>query len=205
MRSQLHPLISLLEETNTTEFDFVEGTIETAAGPGLGDIYNGPFYSYHNWPPTSSDEDERSIRHAYDDLADRLESDGPYDGVVGFSNGGALLAGFLSDYVLQYPSEDLPCRCAIFISSFPPFRMDQAEKPRFRTDGLSYLQTLPTLHVIGNQDFVREHSQQFVELCGLQALVVTHSKGHEVPTDRKVVREVLSAFYQLTDRIAFGM
>jgi predicted esterase len=92
------PLRSLLAQTGVASFEWYEGTIATEAGPGVSVMFEGPYYQYFSWPPTASEDDELSIREACEDLEDHIEENGPYDAILGFSQGSTLLAEFLCDY-----------------------------------------------------------------------------------------------------------
>jgi len=207
MSTQLRPLQQQLEGENLAEFDYAEGTLETEAGPGLENFFEPPYYSFHAWPPTASDRDEKTIQDAFDELEEVLEEDGPYDGIIGFSHGGMLLSSFLADWSSRRPGEDLPCKCAVFVSSFPPFRMENGDlqKPVWRNEGLEYLKRLPTLHIMGKADFVYDHSQRLLGLCGEgDAIKIVHDKGHELPTDSSAVKEIVDGMRRLNQRVVCG-
>jgi hypothetical protein len=203
---QLQPLLrALMAQNLVDDFEHMQGTIDTPRGPGVGDFFEGPFYSYYHWPPTPSEKHELSIQDAYDDLDAHLEDDGPYDGVIGFSHGGTLLAGYLADLTTRQPTEELPVRCAVFLCSFPPFRMDEKEKPQWRLEGMEFLQRLPSLHLVGAQDWAYEHSVRlFGHAAPDRAVLVKHKKGHEVPGDTETVGQMVTAFKDLHMKVAFG-
>jgi predicted esterase len=180
----------------------VQGDIESPPGPGIEGFYEGPFYSYYKWPRTVHDDDQ-SIMNAYEMLDEIIEEDGPFDGVLGFSHGGVVAAGILAHHATTKPYEPPPFRCAIFFSSFPPFRMGDDEIPIFEP-GLQDKIRIPTLHIMGEQDFVYKHSRRLFQLCderSSEALV--HTKGHEIPTDAKTVSKMAAAIRDLITRTTF--
>lgn len=195
-----------LQKENTATFDFLEGQIETEAGPGVGGFYDGPYYSFYCWPPTGSEKDELSIAEALEDLHAKLEEDGPFDGLLGFSHGGTLIAEFLSEYTNRMPMTDPPIRCAVFICSFPPFRMDENEEPTFKGSTLKSLQGIPTLHITGRNDFACKYSLDLHKCFKPEyATLVTHEGGHEIPHDEKTLHRIVAAFRDLHARISFGL
>ena len=140
---------------------------------------------------------------AYDLLYETIEEDGPFDGVLGFSHGGTLAAGFLAHHAKQHPYGPAPFQCAIFISSLPPFQIDDAEQLHFDDSLLGYI-NIPTVHVVGTTDFVYNHSLRLYKLCNASsASLVVHDKGHEIPGDRKFVTAMAKALRNLGTRASF--
>ena len=140
---------------------------------------------------------------AYDLLSETIEEEGPFDGVLGFSHGGTLAAGFLAHHAKQHPYGDVPFRCAVFISSLPPFQIDDAEQLHFDDSLLGNI-NIPTVHVVGTSDFVYNHSLRLYKLCDAKsASLVVHDKGHEIPGDRKSVAVMTKALKDLGTRASF--
>ena len=140
---------------------------------------------------------------AYDLLSETVEEAGPFDGVLGFSHGGTLAAGFLSHYAKQNPYSQEPFRCAVFISSLPPFQIDDAEQLHFDDSVLGHI-NIPTLHVAGKSDFIYDHSLRLYRLCDSKsASLLVHDKGHEIPGDRKFVAAMTQALRDLGTRASF--
>ena len=141
--------------------------------------------------------------NAYDLLSETVEEEGPFDGVLGFSHGGTLAAGFLAHHAKQHPYGPAPFRCAVFISSLPPFQIDDAEQLHFDDTVLGHI-NIPTLHVVGKSDFVYNHSLRLHGLCDAEsASLVVHDKGHEIPGDRKFVAAMTKALGELSTRASF--
>ena len=133
-----------LKQDNTAEFHFVEGDVDSEPGPGIEGFYEGPFYSYYKFPRAFDDSDE-SMLSAYELLYDILEEEGPFDGVLGFSHGGTLASGFLMHHAKTRPFDPSPFRCAIFMNSLPPFRMNPGESPVVDDGFLEGCIQIPTL------------------------------------------------------------
>lgn len=62
---------------------------ECPPAPGIATIYPPPYLAWH------SEYEPRNIRAAHNFLRSIIEEDGPYDGVIGFSQGAALAASLL--------------------------------------------------------------------------------------------------------------
>lgn len=191
-----------LAKDNSATFHSIEGDVESEPGPGVEGFFEGPFFSYYKWPRTLHD-DEQSIAEAYDMLYDIIEEEGPFDGVLGFSHGGTLATGFIAHHVKHKPYETVPFRCAVFFNSMPPFRMNDNDSPVFES-GLEGLIKIPTLHVVGNKDFVYNYSLELHSLCDEKSsTILVHDGGHEIPRSKKVVATMAAAFRELGIRAMF--
>jgi hypothetical protein len=64
--------------------------------------------------------------------------------------------------------------------------------------------TLPTLHVVGKNDFVFKHSMRLYDACeGKSSEILVHDKGHEIPSERNVVVKMAAAIRGLSSRSMF--
>lgn len=117
----------------------------------------------------------RGLEQALGTVAQALDKLGPFDGLLGFSQGAALAAlvcalGQAGD--LRFP---IP-RFIILISGFCPRGLGLKEPV------MQSLLSLPSLHVFGDTDRVIP-SQESMELASRfpGATTLTHSGGHFVP------------------------
>ncbi|KAF5021540.1 hypothetical protein F66182_6422 [Fusarium sp. NRRL 66182] len=77
-----------------------------------------PNYSWYNFPyPEHVDE-------AYQRLASYVETEGPFDGIWGFSQGGSMAALLLLMPQSEKPNTPCPFKMAIFTSAFLPHSLD---------------------------------------------------------------------------------
>ncbi|KAI1126256.1 serine hydrolase FSH [Nemania abortiva] len=106
-RSQLGAAIEVIENSETrVSFDFVNAPVQCTApsldGRVVYKFFDGSaianIYKTHEW------------------LEAKLEADGPYDGIIGFSQGAALLSGYLLYHQWYGHEHDPPFRFATFIS-----------------------------------------------------------------------------------------
>lgn len=70
-------------------FDFVDGGYGCSAAPGISSLYPGPYLAWF------SRYDPEHVEEVHDFLRSVMEEDGPYDGIIGFSQGASLAASFL--------------------------------------------------------------------------------------------------------------
>lgn len=139
------------------------------------------------WP--SQDEEACSngvqFRQVYDDLRGYLDTQGPFDGLVGFSEGASVAATLMIEDV---PRQDHSHRfkCGIFFCGLLPIllQLDQDSEIRLANplvDGV--LLRVPTAHIWSRNDKVLPGmSKQLVELCDKNSRgEVVHEIGHDVP------------------------
>lgn len=107
LRHQLYPLGQKLKEDVGVEFVFTQAELVTPPAIGVAEVYEGPYFSFFSWsdPPTSEDLD--SIAAAYKLNYDMIEDEGPFKGILGFSQGATLACAFLLHHSQEHPY-DLP-------------------------------------------------------------------------------------------------
>ena len=107
-------------------------------GPGISSIFPGPSLCYFPAMPSQSD-----LLAAHSLVASVLEEEGPFEGLLGFSQGAALCANILlqASIKIRMPKSP-PVQCAFFICGILPWTLGQAPsmgatraiKPNFQGD-----------------------------------------------------------------------
>jgi hypothetical protein len=143
---------------------------------------NGEYFDYF-----SADSAE-SVKKALDDLSFFIESNGSYDGLIAFSQGGCLAATYLIQQATLNPRAPLPFQCAIFFSSINPADPRALENGEIRlldplVDGDKMLAGLPTAHIWDRNDTLWAHCSETLHgLCDpMSRLLLLHDEGHAVP------------------------
>ncbi|MCJ1464789.1 hypothetical protein MMC07_003402 [Pseudocyphellaria aurata] len=98
-------------------FDFVDAPFPSAPAAGIELFYSGPYRAF--WNGTAI----KDVRAAHQLLRTLLERDGPYDGVLMFSQGCAVVASFLLYHQAETPHLPLPFKVAIFICGGVPLQI----------------------------------------------------------------------------------
>ncbi|ORY58511.1 serine hydrolase FSH [Pseudomassariella vexata] len=157
------------------EFFFANGTLPTSPDAGAEAITD-EYFGY-----VSSTIQEHRSMHA--DLLDLIRSEGPFDALMGFSEGGAVAALLL---VTDARHSVASFQCAIFFSAAPPFDPDDLQKGELRwvnadTDG--EIIKIPTAHMWSREGDVNSiKSQHLVGLCEREGReTYVHGLGHDVP------------------------
>jgi surfactin synthase thioesterase subunit len=146
-------------------------------------------------------DDYVGVDQTFKSLSEVLDKEGPFDGVIGFSQGAALAVALASaletarrpkvpaswNFTTQHP----PMKFAVAFSGFRAAKginkgeMDFLYEPKVET---------PTLHFIGNSDEIvtEERTLLAVEACK-GARVVRFPGGHYLPTS-KVYMDQLAVY-----------
>lgn len=152
--------------------------------------FEGPFLSYYDW------ESPQSIRAAYSLIYELIEDCGPFDGVMGFSQGGSLAASFLLNHLESRPSDPVEnfFRFAVIICSGNPFDARGMVTRRYHPEEDGLRISIPTAHIVGHND--DEHDRQLL-LHGLcdsrRATIYDHGGGHEIPRNPSAVKGMTDA------------
>ncbi|KAI9810457.1 MAG: hypothetical protein M1827_006233 [Pycnora praestabilis] len=94
---------------SSTTFDFVDGPCPSNPAPGIDLFYDPPYYKFWEGPSLEA------IRGSHKWLLDLIENDGPYDGVLLFSQGCSLIASFLLYHRAEKGHLPPPFKVAVFI------------------------------------------------------------------------------------------
>ncbi|KAJ8064715.1 hypothetical protein OCU04_007035 [Sclerotinia nivalis] len=150
-------------------FDFLDGPYTSPPAAGVSLFFNPPYYAYYH------SSDPSAIRESYSFLQEHIDKNGPYDGVMCFSQGCALIAGFLLDHQVTRPHIPLPFSCAVFICGGMP---------------------LPIIEDLGIEipTFARELENQSVkELFATAAAVETAKPGDDYWNTKEEKTSILNA------------
>ena len=152
-------------------------TATANTGKGIAALFpNTSYCSFFD--PT----DTVSILSAIDDLESYVSSEGPFDGVMGFSQGAALAAMLLRRRPMVFSF-------AIFICAAVPL-CERGLKAGILleldplADGVSI--DVPSAHIIGTRDQALEASLMLTGICRVKK-VFDHGAGHEIPVNPKGV------------------
>ncbi|MCJ1470650.1 hypothetical protein MMC07_009296 [Pseudocyphellaria aurata] len=94
---------------STFSFDFVDAPYPATPAAGIELFYPPPYYKFYHGTGVSV------VRAAHNWLRELFARDGPYDGVMLFSQGCSLISSFLMYHQVETPHLPLPFKVAIFI------------------------------------------------------------------------------------------
>lgn len=149
------------------------------------------------WNVNEASKDYSNVEPALETVKQAVETQGPFDGILGFSQGAgltAILTKALPDLVPSHP----PLKFAIIYSGFV---LKAERNQHWYTTNFS----TPALHVMGTLDTLvaNERSEALVERWEQdKASVLKHPGGHYMPSQRPMVDAVLGFIEKLDQPLA---
>ncbi|KAF2676017.1 hypothetical protein K458DRAFT_380541 [Lentithecium fluviatile CBS 122367] len=193
MKMQIASLCHALGDHH--EYDFVEGSIPCSPTPGIAQFLTvgEEAETFCFYEPNSA----KSILTALADLAWYIASEGPYQGVIGFSQGAALAATLMIKQGRNHYSTVHPLfQCAIFLCAgapYDPVALDQGKAVLLEAKPDAPSIRVATAHVVGEKDDALAASLALVEQCDPRNhRVYMHAGGHDVPREVQGVRRMIS-------------
>ncbi|ANB13832.1 Fsh3p [Sugiyamaella lignohabitans] len=138
------------------------------------------------WPNSDSNPNHYKLDQAFEAIKQSIIEDGPYVGVLGFSQGAAL-AGVLCQHIHKLHETQPVLKFGIFYSGF---RIMRPEHQHFYNELIS----VPTLHILGSLDTVvsEERSMALYNSCSDNTRTLLHHPGgHFVPNSKDFVTRVV--------------
>ncbi len=164
-------------------------------------MYDGQCFQNYSWdddhgPPT--EENKAAVQQAFENLYQLIKEEGPFDGVLGFSQGASGLSIFLIHQSPPPPQSSL-FRFAILFSTsgIPEWDTEEEEE-------LGMIE-IPTLHVCGDGDTEWfADSVSVVDRCDGGSLdsaeLIVHKGGHAIPKDRPTVDLIIKGIERFLKR-----
>jgi hypothetical protein len=178
---------------------------------GIGSIFPGPYRAFYRTP--SADD----VKAAYDFIMEVVREDGPFDGVIGFSQGAAIAASVIASETQRNPTEDI-FKFAVYVCAPMPF--DPLSRPLTFTydekNFLSVYQRTPDGRVLGVKahDWLKDHQtlatigdlEQVQEMIRGQQKEINahHERENCLQTPQKAVSaDIFRRFHPLTHNKCF--
>ena len=123
---------------------------------------------------------------AYHYLEEYLHDEGPYDGVIAFSQAGTMILTYLIHLAKQNPQAEMPFKFAIILSiTHPPLDYQALQKGRVMAvdlEATADIIPIPTAHIWGSRDEAANRVATSNSVCKADVRwVYVHDRGHEVP------------------------
>lgn len=149
---------------------------------------------------------DESARKALEYIYNIMETEGPFDGIVGYSEG-ATIAGtlLLHEQMRERDEGRLPMfKCALFFGGWPP--MTPTLDGIVLADKSDLMIDIPTCHIIGSLDPYLHGNIALYNVCDPDsAYIFDHAKGHTLPRDRHMVKELGDTVRMMIDEVNGGV
>ena len=132
-----------------------------------------------------------SVSVALEYLHNIIEDEGPFDGVLGVSEGASVAATLLIEDIQAHQAQNTrsPLRCALFFIGAPAWSADGTKA--YLAEEHGQVIDVPTCHVMGAKDILKEAAEALLNICVAdKALVVPHPGGHAIPQDYEINKRV---------------
>ena len=145
----------------------------------------------------------RAVRNALDEIEATIQAHGPFDAVIGYSEGAMLASLMLVEDRRRQDEEGIPARfkMGVFICGWPPISAVNDEL--LLADQYGEIIDVPTCHVIGASDPFVSGSVALYNLCNNERLsLFDHGRGHIVPRDQVAVKELATVVRAMVESCA---
>ncbi|KAJ5661741.1 uncharacterized protein N7477_009357 [Penicillium maclennaniae] len=172
-------------------YDFVNGPVPWEMDHDLDELAMGEEQTYAICDPKSAS----SCIGAMKNIERYIETEGPYDGVMAFSQGASIILGWMINKQREakwVSSQQCPFKVGIFFSN--PWRVYDGNA--LANDQLVFLNPedfeglldLPTAHIWGSADKACALAQAISTSCVAdKRSVFIHERGHEIPAKSDTV------------------
>jgi pimeloyl-ACP methyl ester carboxylesterase len=140
-----------------------------------------------------------------DFITEIVEEEGPFHGILGFSQGATVAFCYLLHQLRARPFDPpfVPFACAIFMSASGSGRDHRTLMESIEETGRQI--TIPTLHVYGKEDVSPEAAMAIYQHCARgDPEFIFHPKGHVIPGDVDSVQLLVRAIRGLGRRSAIS-
>ncbi|KAJ5203744.1 uncharacterized protein N7498_004623 [Penicillium cinerascens] len=181
-------------------FKFVNGKMDAAVESELEGVVDGPFYNHYPRDPTLP---SAHLVEAFEHIRNLIITKGPFDAVMGFSQGGALAAALIAHHSKTHPSEPPLFRAAVFICSGAPW--ESAGLAYISPQPDTYSIAIPTAHIVGKTDPLYPESMKLYGLCEpSKAAFYDHGSKHMVPFDKENTEQMTRVIEQTVAKAIRG-
>ncbi|KAJ4714505.1 Serine hydrolase FSH [Melia azedarach] len=158
---------------------------------------------YYEWFHT--DQNKTQFWHFNESVAyveDYMIKNGPFDGLMGFSQGAALSSALIGMQLHGDALTKVPPLKFVMLISGSKFGYKTFGTPKLAVNAYSTPIQLPSLHFIGDKDFLKKENLGLLDAY-LNPVVIHHPEGHKVPrldaNNTKVVLGFIEKIGKLTN------
>ena len=138
------------------------------------------------WPHNVSTQDHYTMDKALESIKESINTNGPYDGIVGFSQGAGFAGLLLNIFDQLVPEKQSALKFAVLYSGF---RAQPEVLQHYYTPAI----TTPSLHILGSLDTVvsEERTLKLFDACTEDTrTLLRHPGGHFVPNAKPYIKAV---------------
>ncbi|KAL4958143.1 serine hydrolase FSH [Aspergillus filifer] len=183
------------------KFHFINGRLDSDCEPELKGIVPPPFYNHYPRDCAPGPDLQAAITYTLR----TIEREGPFDAVMGFSQGAALAYALLEhDYRTRKEGAKPLFKAAVFICAGMPYDPSGKESARLEKEG-EHVVRIPTAHIVGKQDALFEQGKKLYGLCEPgSAELYDHGGKHMIPFDAERNDAMVGVIERVIERAEKG-
>ncbi|KAK3294933.1 serine hydrolase FSH [Chaetomium fimeti] len=148
----------------------------------------------------------RSTNNALKFLLKVMQEQGPFDAIIGYSEGATVAATLLLHEQRRLKKKKIQpmFKYAIFFAGWPP--LDPDLHNMILSDETDTMIEIPTCHIIGSLDPYVHGSMALFNVCDPDtAYMFDHAKGHTLPRDKDTVKELGDVVREAIETYSIGI
>ncbi|XP_050377294.1 uncharacterized protein LOC126794580 [Argentina anserina] len=167
------------------DLDFPDAPFPAVGKSEVEGIFDPP---YHEWFQFNKEFAEyTNFDECLEFIEDYMVKNGPFDGLLGFSQGAILSAALPGLQAKGLALTKVPKIKFLIIIGGAKFR-----SPTLVENAYSTPIQIPSLHFLGENDFLKQYGLELLENC-VDPIVIHHPKGHTIPRfDEKGLETIMS-------------
>ncbi|KAM7519714.1 hypothetical protein LguiB_018676 [Lonicera macranthoides] len=182
------------------ELVFLDGPYLAQGKSGVDGLYDPPYYE---WFQSNKEFTEYyNFEECVEYLEEYMLKHGPFDGLLGFSPGAVLLAALLGMQVEGVALKRVPKLKFGIMLSGAKFGGPKLGLPKLATNAFSSPIKCPSLHFVGETDFLKEEGI-FLAESFTDPLVIHHPEGHTIPILDDKSLETFQGFIEKVQNLQF--
>jgi hypothetical protein len=155
-------------------------------------IFDPPYYEWFQFDKNFTEYKNFDKCLAY--IEELMITDGPFDGLMGFSQGAILSAALPGLQAQGVALTRVPKIKYLVIIGGAKF-----QSPTVADKAYANKIACPSLHFLGDNDFLKVHGEKLIESC-VGPFIIRHPKGHTVPRLDDKSLEVMLSFLEKMEK-----
>ncbi|PYI03475.1 hypothetical protein BO78DRAFT_432081 [Aspergillus sclerotiicarbonarius CBS 121057] len=180
-------------------FKYYNGCMEAEVEPQLKGLFPGPFYNHYPRDQVPGENLAIAMKHVYQ----IIEREGPFDAVMGFSQGAGLACAMIAHHAKTH--QEPLFKLAVFICGALPYDSTGSEVLAVPPPGGDYPVQIHTTNIVGKQDELYPSSMHLYGVCDpAKARFYDHGSRHLVPFDVENTEAMVAAIDASIQRALTG-
>ncbi|KAI3961782.1 hypothetical protein MKW92_037629 [Papaver armeniacum] len=155
---------------------FVDAPFPCTGKSDVEGFFDPPYYEWYQFDKETTEY--RNFDECLEYVEDVMMKQGPFDGLLGFSQGGILSAGLPGLQSKGLALMKVPKIKFVIIIGGAMFQSPAIAEKAYSPS--SPVQS-PSLHFLGEKDFMRRYGEKLLELF-VEPVVIHHPNGHIIPS-----------------------